>query len=327
MLGVFVQKWQIAVAICAAARAAVNYAMRAFAWFLGMFVLGFAVIGFVAYPAWLLLHPQFPEWPFHRIAGRIGQVVLLVALLVCARRLGVANRQSWGYGIPRKDFFRELAKALALGVATMLPIIGLMAAMGLRMWKGGLAPDAATLAKLTLQGFMTGIAVAVIEETFIRGAMFTAVSRESGTRVAIVLTALLYSATHFFASYRVPADQVNAWSGLALVSGTLDAFKDPLAIADAFLCLFAVGVLLAAVRARTGHIAACMGLHAGWVWVITFVRATSEPNDAHPLRFLLSQFDGLVGWLVLAWTVVIGLVLYRVYARGRPDRVTLPLGG
>ena len=301
--------------------------MRAFAWFLGMFVLGFAVIGFAAYPAWLLVHPHFDDWPFHRIAGRIGQVVLLIALLLCARRLGVADRQSWGYGLRAKDFFRELGKALALGIATMLPIIGIMAAMGLRVWNGGVAPDAETLAKLTLQGFMTGITVALIEETFIRGAMFTAVSRESGTRVAIVLTAALYASTHFFASYRIPADQVNAWSGLALVSGTLDAFKDPLAIADAFLCLFAVGVLLAAVRASTGNIAACMGLHAGWVWVITFVRVTSAPNEAHPLRFLLSQFDGLVGWLVLAWTVVIGLVLQRVYARRAQNRVSLPLGG
>lgn len=301
--------------------------MRAFAWFLGMFALGFAVIALVSYPAWLLVHPYFPDWPFHRIGGRIGQLALLGALLLCARHLGVANRQSWGYGLPARDFFIELIKALGVGIATMLPIIGIMAAMGLRMWKGGVAPDAAMLAKLTLQGFLTGITVALMEETFIRGAMFTAIARESGARVAIVLTSLLYAATHFLASYRVPADQVSAWSGIALVTGTLDAFKDPLAIADAFLCLFAVGVLLAAVRATTGNIAACMGLHAGWVWIITFVRVTSEPNDAHPLRFLVSQFDGLVGWLVLAWTVVIGLVLQRVYARRAPPTVSLPLGG
>ncbi len=55
-----------------------------------------------------------------------------------------------------------------------------------------------------------------------------------------------------------------------------------------------------------------MGLHAGWVWVITFMREGSQPNDAHPLRFLMSQFDGVVGWLVLAWTVVIGLVIYQL---------------
>jgi membrane protease YdiL (CAAX protease family) len=168
--------------------------------------------------------------------------------------------------------------------------------------------------KLLFKGFATGMTVALIEETFLRGAMFTAISRESGARLAIILTAAVYAATHFFVSFRVPADQVTAWSGLDLVTGTLATFAHPLAILDAYLCLFAVGVLLAAVRSATGHIASCMGLHAGWVWVITFVRETSQPNDAHPLRFLLSQFDGLVGWLVLAWTLVIGFVLYKIYS-------------
>jgi membrane protease YdiL (CAAX protease family) len=307
--------------------------MRAFAWFMGMFVVGFAVMAVFTYPAWLLVHPHV-DWPFHRIGGRIGQLVLLVCLVLVARHLRIADRASWGYGLPRRDFLRELVKALGLGIATMVPIIVVMAIFGLRQWKGGVAPDAAVLAKLTLRGFATGMAVALIEETFLRGAMFTAIARESGTKLAIVLTALVYAATHFFLSAKIPADQVNAWSGLDLVTGTLKAFSDPFgmrdphaAILDAYLCLFAVGVLLAAVRAATGHIAACMGLHAGWVWVITFVRETSQPVENHPLRFLLSQFDGLVGWLVLAWTVVIGLVLYRVYARGSPPRVTLPLGG
>ena len=72
---------------------------------------------------------------------------------------------------------------------------------------------------------------------------------------------------------------------------------------------------------------AVLALLMAWRFVPAHVNETSEPVDSHPLRFLLSQFDGLVGWLVLAWTVVIGLVLYRVYARGRPTRVTLPLGG
>jgi membrane protease YdiL (CAAX protease family) len=290
--------------------------MRAFAWFMGMFVVGFAVMAGVTYPAWLLVHTHV-DWPFHRIGGRIGQLVLLVCLVLLARHLRVADRASWGYGLPRKDFLRELVKALGLGIATMVPIILVMALVGLRTWKDGMAPDAGLLVKLLFKGFATGMTVALIEETFLRGAMFTAISRESGAKLAIILTAAVYAATHFFVSFRVPADQVTAWSGLDLVTGTLATFADPLKILDAYLCLFAVGVLLAAVRAATGNIASCMGLHAGWVWVITFVRETSQPNDAHPLRFLLSQFDGLVGWLVLAWTIVIGIVLQRVYSSDR----------
>jgi hypothetical protein len=36
--------------------------------------------------------------------------------------------------------------------------------------------------------------------------------------------------------------------------------------------------------------------------------------NASPLRFLLSQFDGFVGWLVLAWTILMGIGLWWFYA-------------
>jgi len=33
------------------------------------------------------------------------------------------------------------------------------------------------------------------------------------------------------------------------------------------------------------------------------------------LSFLLSQFDGFVGWLVFGWTVLMGVFLVRFYAK------------
>jgi hypothetical protein len=33
------------------------------------------------------------------------------------------------------------------------------------------------------------------------------------------------------------------------------------------------------------------------------------------MSFLLSGFDGFVGWLVLAWTLVIAWPLYQFYVR------------
>src|SRR5262249_33307453 len=116
--------------------------MRAFAWFLGMFVVGFAVMAALTYPAWLLVYPA-TGWDFHKVGGRIGQVVLLVCLVLCARHLRVADRASWGYGLPRRDFLRELVKALGLGIATMVPIVIVMALLGLREWRNGIPPDAA----------------------------------------------------------------------------------------------------------------------------------------------------------------------------------------
>ena len=146
--------------------------------------------------------------------------------------------------------------------------------------------------------------------------MHTGIERESGSRAAVILTAVVYSATHFFASFRIPADEVSASSGVALLMGTLQSFAHPLGIVDAFLCLVAVGILLGRVRGATGNIAACVGLHAGWVWVMLVVHALAQPVRLSPLSFLLSRFDGFVGWLVLAWTIPVGLLLQRFYAAG-----------
>ena len=104
---------------------------------------------------------------------------------------------------------------------------------------------------------LTGLVVALIEETFLRGAMQTAITRESGARVAIVLTSLVYAATHFFGRYRVAAADVNAGSGLDMLAAhARRCSRSRCDILDAFLCLSAVGVLLGMVRVRTGNIAA-----------------------------------------------------------------------
>jgi uncharacterized protein len=294
--------------------------MRTFVWFLGLLAAGFAAMALFAYPAWALLHPHF-DFPFHRIASRVGMLALLVGFVSVARRLGLADRTSLGYGVPRRVFLRELALALALGAALMLIVVALMFGMGLRIWDGGPDLGVGASASLAARTLSSALAVAIIEETFLRGAMFSGIARESGAARAIVLTSLVYAATHFIARYRIPAELVVPGSGLALVAGSLRAFADPLAIGDAFAALFAVGVLLAAVRAATGHIGACIGLHAGWVWIMLLVRATTVPDPSRRLSFLLSSFDGFVGWLVLGWTLLIGWPLYRLYVRrARPIR-------
>ncbi len=287
--------------------------MRAFAYFLGLFVIAFAAVALFAYPAWLLLHPHF-DFPFHRIGERIGMLGLVVSFVLFARRLGLADRASLGYGAPLRELVRELLIGLGLGVATMLAVVGIMVALGLLEWRADAKFAAGSLTKLVLASLGSGLAVGLTEETFARGAMFAAIQRESGTRMAIVLTSILYSASHFFGKVRIPPDRVTPWSGVDLITGTLHAFAHPLGIADAFLCLAAVGVVLAIVRAITGNVAASLGLHAGWVWIILSAHELSQPARSTPLRFLLSQYDGFVGWLVLGWTVLMGFALWRFYA-------------
>ncbi len=288
--------------------------MRSFIAFFGLILLGLAGIAALAYPAFLLVHP-YVDAPFHRVASRVGMLILVIGFVIVARRLRVADKQSMGYGLARPLFLREAGVGLALGVVTMLPIVIAMLALDMRDLREGVTLDTAIFIKLAFKGLLSGLAVAFIEETFLRGAMHSGIARESGARAAVVLTALVYSATHFIGKYRIPLDQVGPGSGLDMLGGSLAAFGDPLRIADAFLCLFAVGVLLGMVRSITGNIAACIGLHAGWVWVITFLRETSVRDESSPWSFLLSRFDGVVGWMVLGWVIVIGSWLHRFYLR------------
>jgi hypothetical protein len=295
--------------------------MRAFVVFLALILVALASIGVLTYPAWLLLHPHF-DFPFHRIGERIAMLVGLVGFIVLAPRMRLGDRASLGYGVPRRAFGRSLLMGLAAGVLTMAVIVGVMAALGLRDWHQA---GTAQMAKLVAQSLVSGLVVALIEETALRGIIFTGIQRESGTTAAVVLTSLIYAATHFFAKHHIDAGQVTSASGWELLAGTLHSFAAPLAIADAFLTYFAVGVVLGAIRSSTGHIASCMGLHAGWVWVMLTVTGASAPVREQPLSWLLSQTDGFVGWLVLAWTCVIGMPLVVFYnsslgSRGREPR-------
>jgi uncharacterized protein len=297
--------------------------MRALAWFLGLILVALASVALLTYPAWTLLHPHF-SFPFHRIGERIGMLVLLLGFLAVARHLGLADRASLGYGLPRRAFLTEMGIGLGLGVASMLAVVGIMAALGVLELRGT-AVAGGQLAKLLVQSASSGFAVAFIEETFMRGAMHTAIERESGARAAVALTAVIFAASHFFAKTHIAPEQVTAHSGFDLLAGTLHSFAHPLSILDAFLALFAVGVVLGLVRTATGNIAACVGLHAGWVWVMLAAHELTRPRSGAPLGFLLSQFDGFVGWLVFGWTVLLTVPLWRFYVARSADARSAPI--
>ncbi len=288
--------------------------MRAFALFITL--MATAVVGgaLLAFPAYSLAHDLGADWPFHRVANRLAMLVLLAGLIWMLRRMGLANRVAMGYGAPRGQFLSLAARALAIGALLMAPVIAMLLLLDLREAKADLTT--ATIVTVALKGLIGGVVVAFIEETFFRGAMHTAIERESGTGTAVALTALVYAGVHFLNRVRIPHESVDWGSGFELMARTFSAFGDPLRIADSFLALFAVGVLLGLVRLRYGHIAACVGLHAGWVCVIALARDLTVRAPDGAASFLVGSYDGVIGYLVLGWT----LVLIAVFAAVRRRR-------
>ena len=241
--------------------------MRAFAWFLAAIVGAIVVASLVAYPAYLLLHPLVPAWRIDKIAGRLFDLFLLLALVQVVRHLRLNTRRDWGYGLPRPRWLRQFACGLAAGVVTMLPVTLAMLALGAREPVPGFS--AVLLRQALLVGLGSGLVVGLLEETLFRGLLQGAVIRDSRRPLlGIVLVAVLFAALHFLADKRIPDEAVTPGSGLTLLSTVADNFLAPHRIVDGFLALLAVGLLTGVVAWWTGSIALSAGLHAGWVWMM-----------------------------------------------------------
>jgi uncharacterized protein len=286
--------------------------MRSLLYFLMLFAVALGAVAALTWPAWLAVTP-FIDVPFHRVGNRVALLALGLGLWFVARRTRVASRAGMGFGAPASRFLRQLVVGFAWGVAFMVPLAAIMIALGLR--DVNTDPRLSQIAALVGAGLLSGLSVALIEETFLRGAMFSAVSRDAGVVAAVLSTSAIYAAIHFFARYRIPASEAYWGSGFDLVAGSLRALATPALIRDAFLSLAAVGALLAVVRHWTGNIASCIGLHAGWVTVmLTTVRYTTVDPDAD-YAWLLSRHDGFVGWLVLGWCAIAAIPMLLYYRR------------
>jgi membrane protease YdiL (CAAX protease family) len=296
--------------------------MRTFLKFLGLLAGALLVAAVLAWPAWQLVALVSVE-PFHRVMHRVAMLIGLIGLVVLVRRLGLADRTSLGYGLPRPVFLKQLSIGFGAGVAMMVPLIVLLYGLDLRLPKEGFEWGGARLFGAIAGGLLSGAAVALIEETFFRGAMQTGIERESGQRLAIVLPSLLYASLHFLGGkLRVPAEEASWASGIDVLANLFERYAHPLELVDSFMALLAVGVLLAIVRARTGAIAACLGLHAAWVCVISVLREASMRNPQAEWSWLVGSYDGVIGWLAFAWTLGVVVVALRWLPKA-PGRVAL----
>jgi hypothetical protein len=284
--------------------------VRTFALFVALLALALIAAAALTYPAWLLVGTVSVE-PVHRVMNRLAMLIALVGLIVLTRRLGLSNRAALGYGVPRAEFFRQLGLGWAAGIGLMLPLVALLLAFDVRQIKPGLDGE---LLPLLVQGLLSGLVVAFIEETFFRGILFTAVARTSGAGAAIVAPSILYAALHFLGGkLRVPPAEVSWEHGFQVLSRLFERYAQPLAFVDSFLALVTLGILLALVRLRSGAIAACIGLHAAGVCMIFILRDSTVVNSSAKLARVVGTYDGVIGWAALAWFAAIAAAFALYY--------------
>jgi uncharacterized protein len=260
---------------------------------------------------WLDEDPQ-------RVMGRLAQIFILLGLWPFLKRLQLADRTALGYGIPKPAFRRALALGWVEGVAILLVLALTLVALEIRV------PDARLefwpyLAKKALQALIGGLLIGVLEETFFRGALYTAIRRRDGVASAVVWTAFLYMLVHFMKPSALPEGVNFDWAGAWQMFGAV--FVDVLQWKhlSSMAALFMVGVFLALVREHTGHIAWGIGLHAGWVFVIQVTRRMTDGNPEAPAAFLVGTYDGIIGWLAALWIGLLALVFWGWTRRSRSE--------
>ena len=175
-----------------------------------------------------------------------------------------------------------------------------------------------TLGLIAIDGLISGLLVGVIEETFFRGALFSAINQTSGLWVALGLSSLLYAILHFDDStMRISPDEVNWLSGVMVLRHSFSDLSEPTKVIDSVLALFTVGAFLSLIRAKMGHIALCIGLHAGWVVTIKLVKTASELNPEATLAPLVGSYDGIIGYLAFVWMGTLSCIFYYVAMRNK----------
>jgi len=283
--------------------------VRAFAWFIGAILLAGLIGALLAYPAYELTS-TFASWAFHRVASRVAMLVLIAELVWLCRRLNLRRARDFGYGLPWRRFLKLSVMWGAIGIATAAVGAAFLLSTHLRVVSPDFTPTVLNFARIFLIGLSSGVAVALLEETVIRGAMHTAIERESGPWTAALLTAPLFAALHFFAKTRIAPEDVGWGSGFELLLRSFSPLAQPALVFDSFLSWLIVGLILSLTRVLTGNIAVAIGLHAGWVIVLRMLQEGTNSAEAPQYAFWVGRFDGLLGYWLLPWGICIAIALW-----------------
>jgi membrane protease YdiL (CAAX protease family) len=291
--------------------------VRAFAWFLGAILMAGVLAALIAYPAYEFTS-RFAGFAFHRVAGRIAMLVLIVELAWLCRHLQVRTKRDFGYGLPWRRFLRVSLAWGIIGAATAALGALFLLTTHLRIRDPNFMPAPLSWLRVFLVGLSGGISVALIEETVMRGAMHTAIQREANAWTAALLTAPLFAVLHFYAKASIPPQELSWGSGFHLLARSFAPLANPPLVFDSFLSWLAVGLILSLTRVLTGNIAVAIGLHAGWVLVLRMLQETTVSGSAPAYALWVGHFDGLLGLWLLPWGTAIAVALWLTRARWTP---------
>ena len=271
--------------------------MRILFAFIVLLMLALVIGAIISYPAYIFLANWF-EPEFESVANRAVLLSALILIFLAMRILGFKSWQEIGFDSNKIDFWKNSSVGFGYGVLIMSPVIAGLLLTKNRLIGLNLDWSLASVFTLLFTALIAGFVVSLIEETLIRGAVFTAVRKQSSTLFAIVTTSFIYAFIHFLKpEIEISTDEIAWLSGFILLKSAFITFLSPTNIIDSFIALFLAGTLLAIIKARTNKLALCIGMHAGWVFVIKVFKRVTDSNYYSEFAFLTGSYDKVIGYL------------------------------
>jgi len=291
------------------------YALRQTAIFFGYLFGALAIAAPLTYP---LMQTGWFDYEPQRVMGRLAQLLILAGLWPFLHWLDLCDREALGYAPARSSLIRTVSRGWLLGVLILGLLVIAELLLGVRIpdpaWGGGLA----SLLEKAVAALIGGLLIGLLEETFFRGALYTSIRRGAGVAAAATGSAVLYAMVHFLKPHALPPGQIFDWLGALSMFGHVFISFFQWQYVDSLFALFAAGLLLALVRERSGHIGWCIGLHAGWVFVIQLTRRVTDGDESSPLAFLAGSYDGVIGWLGALWILILAWMFWQMTKRSSP---------
>ncbi|HMP81983.1 MAG TPA: CPBP family intramembrane metalloprotease [Verrucomicrobiota bacterium] len=268
---------------------------------LGIYVVAVFVGGALLAPwnYWLIqsFSDQFPELassPFARFLTTTMMMVALAALWPLLKALGVTSLRETGLVHPA-GHSRQLIFGLAFGLGSLAVLAVAAMLFGARQFSTSLTVSRffSTLWSASL----TAAGVAVIEELLFRGGIFGGLRRVLKWPVALVVSSMIYSATHFIEDADF-SGTVTWLSGLELLPRIFGGDAEWSRLIPRFVNLTVAGGLLALAFQRTGNLWCSIGIHAGWVfWLLAYRRITKSIPET--TEWVWGSGRMIDGWLAV----------------------------
>ncbi len=246
-----------------------------------------------------------------KIMRRCLMGMALIAVYWFVRRSGWQGKHDCGWADQEDSgrlWWGSALQGLALGVVSLGGIAVITTILDIHGIPSG--QNAARIIRTAVMAFLTGLTVALIEETVMRGVLFRVLARNWRIWPAAVLSSLCFALAHYvgpapdaFHGASLPAA---AWN--LFVSTFLNTAGQTAGHLLRFVNLALMGLVMCAFVIRTKTIWLAVGAHAGWVWMIKLHSAITQFNPAAPIPFWLGKrndfTDSLLAVLVLALLAV-----------------------